>query len=323
MGDILQANVLAFKATNDLFDELNSKAAGIVNYRAPSFGTFSTHLSPRYFYGVPRNVDFSGMVMDIDRSQYQLVDKNADYQNKLNYLDGRRIRGSMLEHLIPEQLLSTPENPVHGISAVKAIQLAAQEGQKIWHITQANLDTALQSINLQPYIEDEIRQNVNIGRVVTTHEYDVIYQGRVSTGYLIVDPVTGSGQALIDSGEDGASISFEDIDQESILDYISLFSEEVIDKFAGVKVKIFLEAKAVFDKIESSFKLLTSCDPLTGAIAVASIGEVGAALARIGKLFLRINIYLGIAFSIFSTIIMTSLAIGWATSINCRRNEGE
>ena len=61
--------------------------------------------------------------------------------------------------------------------------------------------------NLQSYIEDEIRQNVAIGREVTTHEYDVHFHGNVATGYIIVDPVTGSSNALIDSGEDGSLIS--------------------------------------------------------------------------------------------------------------------
>jgi hypothetical protein len=38
---------------------------------------------------------------------------------------------SAMEHLVPEMMFSTEENPAHGISAVKALQLAAAEGQKI------------------------------------------------------------------------------------------------------------------------------------------------------------------------------------------------
>jgi len=48
---------------------------------------------------------------------------------------------------VPEQMFSTPDNPAHGISEVKALAIANTEGQKIWTIEQSNLDTALAAIN--------------------------------------------------------------------------------------------------------------------------------------------------------------------------------
>ena len=270
---------------------LNSRVAGIVNYRAPSFGTFSTQLAPRYFYGVPRNVDFSGVVMDIDRSAYQLVDRQGKYQNKLNYLGERRTRGSMLESLIPEQLLSIPENPVHSISAVKAIQLAAQEGQKIWYITQENLDVALDNINLQAHIEDEIRQNINIGRVVTTHEFDVIYHGMVATGYMIVDPLTGSGSALIDSGEDGSDGN----DDEGWLDILNNFTT-----LLGLISERVAYADAVVSFING-----TKC-----LVDAANSGSFFSALLTVPAVSLTFVFHLFSLFVLFSAVA-PFVAIGW------------
>ena len=43
-------------------------------------------------------------------------------------MTGNRL--SAMEHLVPEQMFSTPEAPAQGISAVKAIELACAAGQK-------------------------------------------------------------------------------------------------------------------------------------------------------------------------------------------------
>jgi len=148
--------------------------------------------------------------MDVDHSFYQLTAKNNDPQAKLHYMDGRRIRGSALEHQAPEMMFSTDENPAYGMSAVKAMQLAAAEGQKIWQIDQSNLSTALSSINMNADVESDIRNAVLAGYVVTAHERDVTYQGITGAGYFIVDPNTGAGKMLIDGGQDGSNVGLRE-----------------------------------------------------------------------------------------------------------------
>jgi hypothetical protein len=110
---------------------------------------------------------------------------------------------SAMEHLVPEMMFSTEENPAHGISAVKALQLAAAEGQKIWTITQTNLNTALAAINLPSDIETDIRNSVNAGMEVTAHEAAVDFYGSSQVGYIVIDPETGAGGYLIGGGENG------------------------------------------------------------------------------------------------------------------------
>jgi hypothetical protein len=113
---------------------------------------------------------------------------------------------SAMEHLVPEMMFSTEENPAHGISAVKALQLAAAEGQKIWTITQTNLNTALAAINLPSDIKTDIRNSVNAGMEVTTHEAAVDFYGSNQVGYIVIDPETGAGGYLIGGGENGGNI---------------------------------------------------------------------------------------------------------------------
>lgn len=105
---------------------------------------------------------------------------------------------------MPEQAFSSNDSLVQGISAVKALALAAAQGQRVWTITQDNLNEALTAINLDSEIENEIRNAVLAGKVATAHEQPINFSGVTSAGYILLDPETGGGAYLISGGESGA-----------------------------------------------------------------------------------------------------------------------
>ena len=203
VGDLLYSTILSYFALNDIQDKISEKQAHSVGYRAPSYGLFKTSLSPVYFYGIPRNVKATGLTMDVDRFAGTRVDKDGNVERRLAFNRARGARLSAMEHLVPEQMYSTDDAPAHGISAVKAIQLAAAEGQKIWTITQGNLDQALASIELSDEVETDIRNSVYAGKEVTAHERPVNFFGSQSSGYIVLDPYSGAGAYLIEGGENG------------------------------------------------------------------------------------------------------------------------
>lgn len=195
---------------NNIQDDIAAQQAGIVNYRAPSYGKFSTSLTTSYWFGTPRNVSASGLAMDVDKVFSTTVDKNNNAQAWVNFNQLVGNRYSAMEHLVPEQMFSTEEAPAEGISAVKAIAIAGAQGQKIWTITQDNLDVALAAINLDSASETEIRNGVNAGKVVTTHEQSINFNGWVGEGYIILDPETGAGAYKIAGGGNGGFINVLD-----------------------------------------------------------------------------------------------------------------
>lgn len=83
---------------------------------------------------------------------------------------------------------------------VKAIQLAAAEGQKIWTITQGSLDQALASIELSDEVETDIHNSINTGKEVTAHERPVNFFGSQSSGYIVLDLYSGAVAAGVISG---------------------------------------------------------------------------------------------------------------------------
>ncbi|PTQ90506.1 transglutaminase-like domain-containing protein [Agitococcus lubricus] len=206
-GALLQVGVQSYFALNDVQDKIASSQANVITNRFLSFGTFSSNLQPNLKYGFPLNVRFAGMMMDIDRLMRQAVAKNNDKQELIAFVASQGPRQSANEHLIPEQLFDDPTTNItdaEAVSAVKALQLAAEAGQKIFTVTQANINTVLPQLNHKAVIMEDVRNAVNAGKVVTISQRAISYNGWTGAGYSIVDTQTGAGAYLIGGGADGA-----------------------------------------------------------------------------------------------------------------------
>ena len=66
IGDMLHAGVLSYFAANDMNLKMVNRGGKVLSYRLPSFGTFSTALSPVYFFGIPQRVKMGGIRVNID-----------------------------------------------------------------------------------------------------------------------------------------------------------------------------------------------------------------------------------------------------------------
>jgi hypothetical protein len=89
------------------------------------------------------------------------------------------------------------------ISAVKALQIASAEGQRVYQISQENMSTALANINHDQETMDEIEASLNAGKEVITHTDAVSVPGWSGAGYIVLDPDTGAGAYKISGGANG------------------------------------------------------------------------------------------------------------------------
>ncbi|RYZ97930.1 MAG: transglutaminase domain-containing protein, partial [Moraxellaceae bacterium] len=183
VGDLLYGTVFNYFALNDLQDQVAAKSSQVISYRLPSYGTFSTTLNPQYWFGMPRNVEFGGLSMDIDHMKQHRIAKNNNQQETVAFSQSIGARMSAMEHLVPEQMFSTETEKAQGISAVKALAIATQQGQKIWTITPDNLELALSKINLGEEAETDLRNAVNSGKIATAHENRINFNGWIGEGY--------------------------------------------------------------------------------------------------------------------------------------------
>ena len=91
------------------------------------------------------------------------------------------------------------------ISAVKILQIAASQGQKIYTITPKNAATTLTKLPLSGSTGDEIRQAIAAGKEVTFHERGISTHGWSGVGYSIIDPDSGVGSYLIEGKGNGSA----------------------------------------------------------------------------------------------------------------------
>lgn len=213
-GDILQAGMLgyfAFVDANDLAGEKSN--GGVINYRAPSYGRFFATATPRFYFGIVRTVQFLGAAMDVDYLVQQVVAKDDNSSARVDYLRHIGSAGSAAEHLIPQHMFGdiqlAPNDPtgMQGVSAVKMLNLAALQGQKIYRLTATNKElhsSIIASLQIGTDEKYEISNSLASGMEVTVHEKDINVNGWVGCGYIILDPATGAGVYKISGGTNGS-----------------------------------------------------------------------------------------------------------------------
>lgn len=211
-GDILYSGILRYFASVDAADQLAARADGqVVQYRLPSYGAFLATVQPRYWFGIARSVSFPGMVMDIDRIHYQLEAKDGDKQKKIAYMRQAGAVMSAFEHAVPEWLLSDRAKPLddptqpRGMSATRALFVAAAQGQKLFRLT-PDSQSGLGQIGINSEARTDIANALAAGQEVTVHQNPVSQDGWSGTGYIIFDPTTGTGAYRISGGLNGGVI---------------------------------------------------------------------------------------------------------------------
>ncbi|MCL4479377.1 MAG: hypothetical protein M1381_09815 [Deltaproteobacteria bacterium] len=204
-GSLLYTTAMSYYAEYDMMDQMQAKAMNVVIARVPSDAIFSVSMNVSYMFGVATNISPSGLKMDVQRNLELTQASDGDNNKVIQYMLTSGMNSSALENGVPEQLFSTPTNPVEGISAVKAIQIANNEGIPIYTVNQSNISAVLPQLQLPSDVISDIQNAVNAGEAVTVSKTQITYNGWTGVGYIIIDPTTGAGAYMI-SGELGGAI---------------------------------------------------------------------------------------------------------------------
>ena len=82
--------------------------------------------------GMPAQVTFSGVVMDVDRVGTNVEEKSNCYEGYVAFNRSAGMRNSAYEHQIPEQLFSTDTEQAEGVSTAKALSLAMAQATDLF-----------------------------------------------------------------------------------------------------------------------------------------------------------------------------------------------
>ena len=222
-GDVLTAVIWSWFAAAESHNRLSQDQAGVVETPGLSYGLFHAIADPIYSWGVVRQVKFPGVNIDIGHIRNLTWAKDNDQNKWISY---NRMRGqymSALEHTSTERLFADstkcnifnsnkiiPELPAcpQGVSAVKALGVAAEEGQKIYSINSdiyskyPNIvNTVLSAHSVDT--KNRVQSALDAGMEVTIHQAPVNISGWNGAGFISIDPQTGSGAYTIDGGSQG------------------------------------------------------------------------------------------------------------------------
>lgn len=256
-----------------------------------SLGTFSTKMRTDYRYGIATKVTPVGLNMDIDRILSQTVNKDNDKKKVIAYNQAMGMLQSLNENAVPEMLMNTKdEKNVEGVSAVKAIQLATQQGQALYTITKDNYAEILPKLNHDSETMNDIRNAVNAGKVVTVHASAINHLRWHGTGYIITDTATGAGAFMISGGFNGADLQ----GLNDFNDFLGFLSEYVLEPesiFLKVDFPIVSQVIDFISVLVDGFNGLNDC------------GYGGLARAvTISLIFLALTMFMSWAVVFFMTL---------------------
>jgi len=179
-----------------------TKKMKVASVRLPSQSFFLLKLGTYSIFGIPQSVSAEGLMvdttrMDVGKNLSARMALDGNNNKTLQFVLSSGMNSSALEHSVPEQLWSTTDNPAYGISAVKALKIANDQGIPIYTINQNNIDTILPQLQIDTDAKTDIRNAVNAGKEVTVSKTNITYNGWTGCGYIIIDPDTGAGVYMI------------------------------------------------------------------------------------------------------------------------------
>ena len=204
---MLQSVIDAYFALSAARAKLTAREMHVVSYRMPSYGTVSMESQvAEVFWGANQTVT-EGVLVDMDRLASISIDKKGDSQQvaRFNGVLGSNL--SIAEGEVPAEIFTTDtQNPLQGVSAVRALQVANAEGQRVYTVTSDNVAQVLSAINQPEAVKLEVADAANAGMDIVVSNAPITYGGQTTSGYIISDPATGAGAYKIASGVNGGSV---------------------------------------------------------------------------------------------------------------------
>ncbi len=266
LGDMYYVGGLGYHAQLISLNYLSSLKQKGAHQLAYGYGSYGYEPNLNTFFGITRGVDKGGIAFNM-RHAAVVHSQTGLQQENANMMFQNGLVSSMLEHQIPEQMFADPDNPIDAVSAMKALQLAVQQGQRIYEFDRNNVGS-LSAISIDADARVEIVASINLGNKVIVHQSPIQVPGWRGSGYILLDEETGVGSYKISGGTNGGFGDFAD-DSDGLLslslDVIlnTLIEAILILADALFKVGLFSAANAVLSLAVNLTKLLDCKDEFT------------------------------------------------------------
>lgn len=197
---LFQTN-LAYWAEFAAFTQAQAGLFKVQVYQLPSHGLTATPLSAVYTFGLPFSASYKSRTIDIKENFISAVHTGNDAETTRQFVRHTGYFSSALESSLFDQLFHLPLGT--SMSALRAVSLANEQGIRVYTVTQSNIGSVLPLLGVSVDVKGEIGNAVGAGLRAYVPQQNLAHNGFAGTGYIIEDPVTGSGIYKIAGARDG------------------------------------------------------------------------------------------------------------------------
>jgi transglutaminase-like putative cysteine protease len=195
IGEHLNLLAKTYFLANDKLYSSGAKLYNVAQMRSLSGGFVSIIPSVSYIYSIPQKVTPAGMEMDIRMERITVVARDGNPQAEKSFMEMAGLVSSFNEHYIFEAI-----DGFSSVSAVKVLQTANQNGIAVYKIDAANIEQIVPLLQVRQEVVADIRNSVNAGKDITIPQKNIQINDWNGLGYIVRDPVSGSGAYIISGG---------------------------------------------------------------------------------------------------------------------------
>ncbi len=185
----------------DFHQRVLAQMSGVAVMRLPSVGIFASPISIKYSFGVPRRASYGGHQVDVKLAQLGAKALNGDHGKTTLLVLHTGMVMSSLEGACVEQVIGREIG--HGANTTRMLELANDAGVPILQISDENIGSLRGSLQHSAAVIADVEAAVASGLQVVIPQSSTQYKAFSGTGYIMLDPETGSADFRISGGQSG------------------------------------------------------------------------------------------------------------------------
>ena len=202
LGKVLNVAGKLYFAQLDIANRMLGEQYQVKATRSLSVGMTGYQARTSRLYGTPVGLDEGSLYIDVDHDAHSVVSLNGDHDTEKQFMRASGMMSSLYESTIWEELTGA-----ESISTISVLNKAQQEGIHIYALNKKNYQEALEKLEVEDAVLQDVKKAVCNGKEVTIPAKEITIGSWSGSGYIVTDPDTGAAGYMISGGLNGGSVS--------------------------------------------------------------------------------------------------------------------
>jgi transglutaminase-like putative cysteine protease len=231
LGEILYLSATVYHQNLDAITKKIASLDHVVDVRDISEMMYFLTVKVDSVFGMPIKVTPAGITGDMDRNLHAVVPADGDTSHIKPFMQLVSTQSSYLEHDVTEKIYQT-----QGLSSVKAIQLANDQGIPVHTINNQNISDELPALQISSDVTADIANAINAGQEVIVPERNLTLGNWTGIGYIVQDPASGKGAYLISGGYGGIATIWEAMIHDLLRESVSTVAAQTANAMHRIQI---------------------------------------------------------------------------------------